>query len=65
MMLNVTMKMKIVRMKLFESILSKHQDEELEGEEIDEDDTSELERVTTQDAGYDDTSCRKAVHCLH
>jgi hypothetical protein len=49
-MLNVTMKMKIVRMKLFESILSKHQDEELEGEESDEDDTSELERVTTQDA---------------
>jgi hypothetical protein len=32
-----------------ESILSRHQDEESEGEESDEDDTSELERVTTQD----------------
>jgi hypothetical protein len=32
-----------------ESILSKQQDEELEGEESDEDDISELERVTTQD----------------
>jgi hypothetical protein len=54
--------------EIVESILSKHQDEELEGEESDEDDTSELERVTTQDAGYDDTSCRKAikaVYCLH
>jgi hypothetical protein len=36
--------------EIVESILSKHQDEELEGEESDEDDTSELERVTTQDA---------------
>jgi hypothetical protein len=35
---------------MVESILSKHQDEELEGEESDEDDTSELERVATQDA---------------
>jgi hypothetical protein len=54
--------------EIVESILSKHQDEELESEESDEDDTSELERVTTQDAGYDDTSCRKAikaVYCLH
>jgi hypothetical protein len=36
--------------EIVESILSKHQDEELKGEESDEDDTSELERVTTQDA---------------
>jgi hypothetical protein len=58
--------------EIVESILSKHQDEELEGEESDEDDTTELERVTTQMPGnlligYD-TSCRKAmkaVHCLH
>jgi hypothetical protein len=35
---------------MVESILSKHRDEELEGEESDEDDTSELERVTTHDA---------------
>jgi predicted methyltransferase MtxX (methanogen marker protein 4) len=48
-MLNVTMKMKIVRMKLLKA-LSKQQDEELEGEESDEDDTSEVERVTTQNA---------------
>jgi hypothetical protein len=51
-----------------ESILSKDQDKELEGEESDEDDTSELERVTTLDAGYDNASCRKAMkadHCLH
>jgi hypothetical protein len=36
--------------EIVESILSKQQDEELEGEESDEDDTSELEGVTTQDA---------------
>ena len=47
--LNVTMKMKIVRMKLLKA-LSKQQDEELEGKESDEVDTSELERVATQDA---------------
>jgi hypothetical protein len=33
--------------EIVESILSKHQDEELEGKESDEDDTSELEQVTT------------------
>jgi hypothetical protein len=37
--------------EIVESILSKYQDEELEGEESDEDDTSELERVTTQIPG--------------
>ena len=36
--------------EIVESIQSKHQDEEWEGEESDEDDTSELEQVTTQDA---------------
>jgi hypothetical protein len=36
--------------EIVESILSKHQNEELEDEESDEDDTSELERVTTQAA---------------
>jgi hypothetical protein len=36
--------------EIVESILSKYQDEELKGEESDEDDTSELERVTTQDS---------------
>jgi hypothetical protein len=36
--------------EIVERILSKHQDEESEGEESNEDDTSELERVTTQDA---------------
>jgi hypothetical protein len=36
--------------EMVESILSKHQDDELEGMESDEDDTSELERVSTQDA---------------
>jgi hypothetical protein len=46
--------------EIVESIPSKHQDEE-----SDEDDTYELEQVTTQDADYDNTSCRKAIHCLH
>jgi hypothetical protein len=36
--------------EIVESILSRHQDEELEGEESDKDDTSELERGTIQDA---------------
>jgi hypothetical protein len=34
--------------EVIERILAKHQDEELEGEESDEDDTYELERVTTR-----------------
>jgi hypothetical protein len=36
--------------EIVESILSKHQDEELEDEESDEDDTFELERVITLNA---------------
>jgi hypothetical protein len=59
--------------EIVESILSKHQDKELEGEESDENDTSKLDEWLHRMPGnllmgYDDISCRKAmkaVHCLH